>query len=62
LLVIPEINIPLWPPYGKDLFEIVHSKAMEIIQTHEPPPLPDDASDKIEEILKEADKALRDKE
>ena len=53
--------VPLFPPYGKDLFEIVHSKAMEIIQTHEPPPLPDDASDKIEEILKEADKALRDK-
>jgi len=53
-----EEYMPLWPPYGKDLMEIIHAEALDILLTHSPPPLPDSAMENIETILAEADRAL----
>jgi trimethylamine--corrinoid protein Co-methyltransferase len=50
--------VPLWPPHGQDFMEIIHEEAREILQTHSPPPLPDSANEKIEDILKEANRTL----
>ena len=50
--------VPLWPPHDKNLIDIIHAEALEILQTHSPPPLPDGAETKIKEILAKADKAL----
>ncbi len=50
--------LPLWPPHDKELMELIHMEAMEILNTHSPPPLPEDAMDKIEAILAEADRVL----
>ena len=50
--------VPLWPPHGQDLMEIIHEEAREILQTHSPPPLPDSAAEKIGDILKEANRTL----
>jgi trimethylamine:corrinoid methyltransferase-like protein len=57
-----EEYIPVWPPYGEELSKIIRSEAEEIYHNHKSPPLPDGASSKIEDILKEADKALQIKE
>ncbi len=53
-----EEYLPLWPPVGKDMMEIVHEEALDILHSHKPPPLPDGAQARIEEILVEADKSL----
>ena len=53
-----EEYVALWPPHGKELLEIIHAEALDILQTHSPPPLPDSATEKIEAILAEADRAL----
>lgn len=53
-----EEYIPLWPPYDKDLMELMHAEAQEILDTHTPPPLPQGAETRIQEILREADKVL----
>jgi trimethylamine--corrinoid protein Co-methyltransferase len=50
--------IPLWPSHGVDLYEIIRAEALEILNTHVPPPIPEGAAEKIEAILAEADKAL----
>jgi trimethylamine--corrinoid protein Co-methyltransferase len=50
--------MPLWPPHGRDLNELIHDEAREILRTHTPPPLPDGAEDKIKGILAKADKVL----
>jgi len=50
--------VPLWPPHGKELMEIIHGEALDILRTHSPLPLPDSAAEKIEAILAEADRAL----
>lgn len=53
-----EEYVPLWPPHGNELMEIIHAEALDILQTHTPPPLPDGAAEKIEAILTEADRTL----
>ena len=50
--------VPLWPPHGKTLMELIHSEAQEILQNHSPPPLPDGGADKIQAILAQADQTL----
>ena len=35
--------VPMWPPHGKDLMELIHAEAREILENHTPPPLPDGA-------------------
>jgi trimethylamine--corrinoid protein Co-methyltransferase len=50
--------IPMWPPHGADLMELVHAEAQEILENHTPPPLPAGAEERVQEILEEADKAL----
>ncbi len=32
--------VPLWPPAGKTAMDIVHAEALNILHTHQPPPLP----------------------
>jgi trimethylamine--corrinoid protein Co-methyltransferase len=54
-----EEYIPVWPPYGEDLYKIVRTEAEDIYHNHASPSLPDGALSKIEDILKEADVALR---
>jgi trimethylamine--corrinoid protein Co-methyltransferase len=50
--------VPMWPPAGKTVMEVVHEEALDILHNHQPPPLPEGAADKIEAIVAEADKAL----
>ncbi|MCP4543283.1 MAG: hypothetical protein GY832_39725 [Chloroflexi bacterium] len=50
--------VPVWPPVGKTVMEVVHEEALDILHNHQPPPLPEGAADKIEAIVAEADKAL----
>jgi hypothetical protein len=37
---------------------VAHEEALDILYNHQPPPLPAGASDRIEEIVAHADKAL----
>jgi trimethylamine--corrinoid protein Co-methyltransferase len=50
--------VPLWPPHNKNLLELIHSEASDILETHTPPPLPDGALKKINNILNHADQTL----
>jgi trimethylamine--corrinoid protein Co-methyltransferase len=50
--------VPVWPPAGKTMLEIVREEALEIIHTHQPPPLPTGAAEQIEAIVAEADEVL----
>jgi trimethylamine--corrinoid protein Co-methyltransferase len=50
--------VPVWPPVGKTMMEVVHEEALDILHNHQPLPLPEGAVDKIEAIVAEADKAL----
>jgi trimethylamine--corrinoid protein Co-methyltransferase len=50
--------VPLWPPAGKPVLEMVHHEALEILRNHRPPSLPDGAEAKIEAIVAEASEAL----
>ena len=52
--------VPIWPPHGVDLLDMIHTETQEILETHTPAPLPDGAETRIEEILIEANKALVD--
>lgn len=53
-----EEYVSIWPPHGKDLMELVHAEAREILENHTPPLLPDGADERVKEILEEADKTL----
>jgi trimethylamine--corrinoid protein Co-methyltransferase len=50
--------VPLWPPHNKNLLELIHNEARGIMDTHTPPPLPDGALEKINDILHDADQSL----
>lgn len=50
--------IPMWPPVDKTIYDLAHEEALEIYHHHEPPPLPDGASEKLEDIFIAADQAL----
>jgi trimethylamine--corrinoid protein Co-methyltransferase len=50
--------VPVWPPAGKTVMEVVHEEALDIFFDHQPPPLPGGAAERIEAIVAEADKAL----
>jgi trimethylamine--corrinoid protein Co-methyltransferase len=50
--------VPVWPPAGETMLEIAHTEALEILHTHQPPPLPPGAADRIEAIVAEAERAL----
>jgi trimethylamine--corrinoid protein Co-methyltransferase len=50
--------VPVWPPAGEDLLEVVHEEALDILHNHQSPPLPGGAADKIEAIVAAADRAL----
>jgi len=50
--------IPLWPPHNKDLLELIHSEAQELLDSHIPLSLPEGAEEKIKNILAEADQSL----
>jgi trimethylamine--corrinoid protein Co-methyltransferase len=50
--------VPPWPPVGKNMVEIAQAEALDILHTHQPPPLPDGAAARIEAIVTEAAEAL----
>jgi trimethylamine--corrinoid protein Co-methyltransferase len=50
--------VPVWPPAGKTMLEVARAEALEILHTHEPPPLPDGAAGRIEAIVAEASRVL----
>jgi len=50
--------VDVWPPAGKTMLEIARAEALDILHNHQPPPLPEDAAQKIEAMVAEADKAL----
>jgi len=47
--------VPRWPPHNQDLLEIVHQEAIEILNTHQPLPLPEGVEIRLQQILKAAD-------
>ena len=49
---------PVWPPVGKDMLDLVREEALQILRTHQPPPLPDGAAARIEAIVARADREL----
>jgi trimethylamine--corrinoid protein Co-methyltransferase len=51
--------VPMWPPAGEDLLEIVRHEALEILHNHKPPPLPAGASETIDSVMAKADVRLR---
>jgi trimethylamine:corrinoid methyltransferase-like protein len=50
--------VPVWPPPGKTMLEIAHEEALDILHSHQPPPLPPGAVDQIEAIVSAAERAL----
>jgi trimethylamine--corrinoid protein Co-methyltransferase len=50
--------VPVWPPAGKTAMEVVHEEALDILYSHQPPPMPAGAADRIEAIVAEADEML----
>jgi trimethylamine--corrinoid protein Co-methyltransferase len=50
--------VPVWPPAGRTMLEVAREEALEILRSHQPPPLPAGAMEAIEAIVAEADKAL----
>jgi trimethylamine--corrinoid protein Co-methyltransferase len=50
--------VPVWPPAGKPILEVVREEALDILYNHQPPSLPSGAENKIETIVEEADRAL----
>lgn len=50
--------LPVWPPAGKDVLQLAHEEAEQILAEHLPPPLPEGAGAALEEILSEADRTL----
>jgi trimethylamine--corrinoid protein Co-methyltransferase len=50
--------VPKWPPSGKTIREVAHAEALDILHSHQPPPLPEGAWEEIETILAQADEAL----
>ena len=53
-----EEYVSMWPPLDKNLMDLIHAEAQEILKNHTPPPLPDGAEQRVKEILEEADKTL----
>jgi len=50
--------VPVWPPAGKDMMELVRAEVEEILANHKPPPLPEGAGARMEAILRQADSTL----
>jgi trimethylamine:corrinoid methyltransferase-like protein len=50
--------VPVWPPVGRTMVEIARQEAFDILHNHQPLPIPTGASEQIEAIVNEADKAL----
>ncbi len=50
--------VPVWPPAGRAMLDIVHQEALEILHHHQPPPLPAGAEAGIEAVLTEAEWTL----
>lgn len=50
--------IPMWPPANQEILEIVREEALDIYHNHKPPPLPDDAVERLEGIFSEVHQEL----
>ena len=50
--------ISQWPPAGKNVTEIAHQEAREILENYRPQPLPDGADDRISSVLERAKTAF----
>jgi trimethylamine--corrinoid protein Co-methyltransferase len=50
--------VPVWPPGERSLLQMAREEALEILDTHQAPPLPKEAQDAIETIVEEADQVL----
>jgi hypothetical protein len=48
----------VWPPAGRDVLDLAHEEALQILHNHQPPPLPPGAAGQIESVVAEADRAL----
>ena len=64
-LTRPETNASLregyvrvWPPLRRNILDLVHEEARQILGSHHPPGLPDGVHEKMQEILTEADQKL----
>jgi trimethylamine--corrinoid protein Co-methyltransferase len=49
---------PLWPPVDKTMLDIAREEALDIYHSHKPPPLPEGAVEKMENIIAAANLEL----
>ena len=47
-----------WPPPNQVLLEAIHEEALDILNNHQPPPLPPGAEEQIKTIVAKADRVL----
>ncbi len=52
--------LPPCPPEGKTMLEVAREEALDIMKDHQPAPLPRGAAEKVERIVIDADRVLRD--
>jgi len=50
--------VPVWPPAGKDMMELVRAEVEDILSNHRPPSLPEGALARMEDIVNRAAGAL----
>jgi trimethylamine--corrinoid protein Co-methyltransferase len=50
--------VPVWPPADRTMLEIAREEAFQILHNHVPPALPAGATDRMAEIVAEADSTL----
>jgi trimethylamine--corrinoid protein Co-methyltransferase len=50
--------VRVWPPTGRDVLDLVHGEARQILENHRSPALPDGGLEKMREIVSEADREL----
>lgn len=50
--------IPPWPPAGRRAVELAHSQALELLQSHRPPPLPPGGTERLAAVVAAAERDL----
>jgi hypothetical protein len=50
--------VRVWPPTGRDVLDLVHGEARQILENHRSLALPEGALEKMREIVGEADRGL----
>jgi len=58
LAMVRKEYVRVWPPAGRNILDLVHEEARQILESHRPFALPEGALERMHEIMSEADRAL----